>query len=139
KERLREDVQVEPGQLLDFVVPDAGISEAGLVSNIDVALTYLDFWLRGTGAAAIHNLMEDVATAEIARSQIWQWIHHGAALDDGRKITPELYNQLRQKQLTHLGGAQTGRLADAAKILDHLSLSEEFIDFLTVPAYELLV
>ena len=87
KERLRDDVQVDAAELLDLRVPGGAITEAGVRNNVSVGLQYLDSWLRGNGAAAINNLMEDAATAEISRAQLWQWIHHGAPLDDGRAVT----------------------------------------------------
>jgi malate synthase len=109
------------------------ISEADLRNNVSVALQYLNAWLLGNGAAAIYNLMEDTATAEIARAQIWQWIRHRARLDDGRPITPELYEQIRDSELAQLPGV--GRYREAAEILDQLVLSEEFVEFLTEKAY----
>ena len=86
----------------------------------------------------LNDLMEDVATAEISRSQIWQWIHHGAALADGRPVTRELYAQMRDEELAKLGGIAAGRYKDAVEILDTLCLSEEFIEFLTLIAYDYL-
>ena len=105
-------------------------------NNISVGLQYLNSWLTGNGAAAIYNLMEDVATAEIARAQLWQWVHKGTTLDDGRAVTPELYAQIRDEELGKLGEA--GRLREAAEILDRLVLGTEFTEFLTYPAYQLL-
>jgi malate synthase len=101
-----------------------------------VALQYINAWLLGNGAAAINNLMEDAATAEISRSQIWQWMHHGAALDDGRPVTRELYARIRDEELAKLGGSSVERYEEAAEILDKLCLSDEFIEFLTLIAYE---
>ncbi|MGE5251456.1 MAG: malate synthase A, partial [Bacteroidota bacterium] len=94
KHRLREDVWVSARDLLDFQIKGAQISEDGFRLNISVALQYLDAWLNGSGAVGIFNLMEDAATAEISRAQIWQWLHHPASLADGRQVTPELYEQL---------------------------------------------
>lgn len=138
KDKLREDVHVQASQLVDFAISGGKITEAGVANNIDAALSYLDNWLRGTGAAAIHNLMEDVATAEIARSQLWQWINHGAKLNDGRAITPALYEEIKKQELAKLGGVSSGRLGDAARLLDQLTLNKDYIEFLTLPAYELL-
>jgi malate synthase len=138
KERLREDVQVTDSQITDINVPGGAITDAGLRLNISVALQYMNAWLLGNGAAAINNLMEDAATAEISRSQIWQWIHHGAALDDGRPVTRELYARIREEELAKLGGPNVERYKDAAEILDKLCLSDEFIEFLTLIAYEYL-
>jgi malate synthase len=135
KERLREDVQVTGAMLADIGVPGGKITEGGVRGNISVALQYLDSWLRGNGAAAIYNLMEDTATAEISRAQLWQWLHHGATLDNGRPFTRELYAAFLEEELTRLGGHQTGRLSDADRLLDGLVASETFTEFLTLPAY----
>ena len=136
KDRLREDVHVLDTQITDIGVPGGKITEAGLRMNISVALQYIDNWLDGNGAVAINNLMEDVATAEISRSQIWQWIHNGVKLEDGRTVTRALYEQLRDEELEKLGGKGAERYADAAAILDKLCLSDEFLDFLSLQAYE---
>jgi malate synthase len=138
KERLREDVTVLDRDLLNPNVPGGQITEAGVRLNISVALQYLNAWLNGNGAAAINNLMEDVATAEISRSQLWQWIRHGAKMSDGYVITPDLYEGMRNEELEKLGGRDAERYRDAADILDKLVLSEEFIDFLTLVAYDYL-
>jgi malate synthase len=138
KDRLREDVAVTANELQDFTCPGGTITEEGLrKNNIGVGLQYLNSWLGGTGAAAIHNLMEDVATAEISRAQIWQWRRNHARLDDGRPITAELYRSLRAEELSRLG-LENERYKDAAEILDRLVLSEEFDEFLTLRAYSLL-
>ena len=136
KHRLREDVQVTARDLLDVRVPGGRITEGGLRNNVSVALQYLDSWLRGQGAAAIFNLMEDTATAEISRAQLWQWCFHRAELDDGRPVTAELYVQIRDEELTKLGGEGAGRLREAREILDRLVLDDEFTEFLTYLAYE---
>lgn len=138
KERQRDDVQVTARDLLNTHVPGGQITEAGLRNNVSVALQYLDSWLRGQGAAAIFNLMEDTATAEIARAQLWQWRHHQAHLVDSRPVTAALYEQIRDEELARLGGQATGRLREAREILDRLVLSDEFIDFLTWIAYDYL-
>ena len=138
KERLREEVAVSPAQLLDLRVPGGAVSEAGVRANIRVALAYLDNWLRGNGAAAIDNLMEDAATAEIARSQLWHWRTRAVRLDDGRIMDRELYTGIRDQELARLGGAGEGRLGEAAGLLDRLVLDDEFVEFLTLPAYALL-
>lgn len=119
-------------------MPDGSITEAGLRTNIDVALQYLNAWLAGSGAAAIYNLMEDTATAEISRSQIWQWIHSGAKLNDGRQITMSLYDAIRTEEYAKLGGDGSGRLKEAAEILDALIKSDAFTEFLTQIAYRYL-
>jgi malate synthase len=139
KDRLREEVNVSASQLIDFAIPDGKITEAGVRNNISVALQYIESWLRGIGAVAIFNLMEDAATAEISRSQLWQWVHHpDAKLDDGREITPELYRQLADEEYAKLTALNADTLATARKILDDLVLSPEYKEFLTVEAYEYL-
>ncbi len=135
KDRLREDVAVAAAQLLDLTVPGGRITEAGVRADINVALQYLDNWLRGNGAAAIANLMEDVATAEISRSQLWQWRHHAAQLDDGRDLDGALYGALRDEELARLGGRDSGRLGTAVELMDELVLSDDFVEFLTSVAY----
>ena len=106
--------------------------------NIDVALQYLGAWLQENGAVAIHNLMEDAATAEISRAQLWQWIQAGTPLDDGRPMSADLYRTIRAEELAKLGGPATGRYGDAATLLDRLVLTDSFEEFLTLPAYALL-
>jgi malate synthase len=135
KERLREDVHVTAGQLQDVRVPAGQITEAGVRQNVNVALQYLDAWLGGNGAAAIHNLMEDTATAEISRAQLWQWLRHGAALAGGGAMTAALYQRVRDEELARLGGAGQGRLSLAAQLLNELVLNPEFVEFLTLSAY----
>jgi malate synthase len=138
KHRQRDDVAVAAEQLVNFAIPGGTITDAGLRMNVSVALQYLDAWLRGTGAAAIFNLMEDAATAEISRAQLWQWIRNGVTTDDGRPIDAERYKAVRAEEFEKLGGAGSGRLAEAAAVLDHLVLAEDFPDFLTLEAYGLL-
>ncbi|HJW84704.1 MAG TPA: malate synthase A, partial [Anaerolineae bacterium] len=127
KHRLREEVRVAASDLLDFRVPGGQITEAGLRTNINVALQYIEAWLRGSGAVAIYNLMEDTATAEISRAQVWQWIHHPtAALSDGRKVSTELYRDLLPQELdkirSMLGETAFGasRFELAAQLFDRL-------------------
>jgi malate synthase len=138
KDRLRDEVSVNGEQLLDFRVPDGRVTEAGARQNISIALRYLDSWLRGNGAAAIDNLMEDAATAEIARSQLWQWRTHGTSLDDGAPLTAERYLAIRSEELERVGGTGQGRLGEAAELLDSLVLADDFPEFLTLPAYAVL-
>jgi malate synthase len=137
-ERLREDVTVGPRELTDFRVPDGSVTEEGVRNNVSVALQYLDHWLRGVGAVGIFNLMEDVATAEISRSQLWQWVHRGARLEDGGAVSAAFYRELREQELSKLGGPSSGRYRDAVEILDALVLGDDFVEFLTLPAYERL-
>ncbi|MCL4300359.1 MAG: malate synthase A [Anaerolineae bacterium] len=136
KERLREDVQTKAKDLVNIQVPGGQITEAGVRLNVNVALQYLNAWLEGNGAAAIYNLMEDTATAEISRAQLWQWLCHEARLDDGRSFTREMYQQIRAEELASLGNS--GRFAEAAEILDELVLNDSFIEFLTFVAYPYL-
>src|SRR6202011_3189012 len=86
-DRRRDEVRVEARQLIDFAIPGGSVTEAGLRVNVSVGIQYIESWLRGNGAAAINNLMEDAATAEISRSQVWQWVHHGARLHEGGRGT----------------------------------------------------
>jgi len=137
KERLREDVRADAGKLADTRIEGAKVTEAGVRNNVNVAIQYLASWLSGTGAAAIFNLMEDVATAEISRSQLWQWTHNGARLDDGRPVTAALYRQIRGQELQRLEvpGQSTEHVREAAEILDALVESPDFPEFLTYLAY----
>ena len=139
KDRMRDDVRVSAEQLLDVTVRDGRITEAGVRTNVDVALQYLDAWLRGTGAVAIHNLMEDAATAEISRSQLWQWLTHRVAVDGSGTMSANVYRQIREQVVAALRQAAPAesRLEDAAALLDDLVLGE-WQDFLTVPGYRLL-
>lgn len=138
KDKLRSEVSVNPSQLLDAKIEGAQITESGLTNNISVALQYIESWLRGVGAAAIYNLMEDAATAEISRAQLWLWIKRKAKLDDGRSITKELYQEIKKRELDSLLKNGAGHFKDAAEILDQLVLADKFIEFLTIPAYEYL-
>jgi malate synthase len=137
-DKLRSEVSVTADQLTDTRIPGGTITEAGFRNNVDVALQYLNSWLLGNGAAAIHNLMEDAATAEISRAQLWQWIRNAAKLADGRTATAELYQKVRDDEVEKLGGPREGRLREAVEILDGLVLSDEFGEFLTLPAYRYL-
>ena len=122
-------------------IPSGPITEGGLRNNVSVALQYLGAWLAGRGAVAIFNLMEDTATAEIARSQVWQWLRHGASLADGRRVTPELYRAVRDDELARLrqaSGDEPAFYGEAARLLDELVLNETFVEFLTIPASQLL-
>jgi malate synthase len=136
RERQRDDVVANAAALANVPETGGSISEEGVRLNVSVALQYLNQWLNGNGAAAINNLMEDAATAEISRAQLWQWLRHNAELTDGRSLTRELYQQIRVEELGELGGANAERYGEAAEILDGLVLEDEFVDFLTLPAYE---
>ncbi|GLZ04336.1 malate synthase [Actinomadura sp. NBRC 104412] len=140
-DRLREDVSVSAADLLNVSATPGEITEAGLRNNIDVALRYLATWLDGAGAVAIHNLMEDAATAEISRSQVWQWIYNGVALKEGEKVTKELVERLMDEELAkiraELGGAFNERRYDqAVALFKEVTLADEYSEFLTTPAYE---
>jgi malate synthase len=144
KERLREDVSVTAEQLRTFGVPGGQVTEAGLRLNINVGILYIESWLRGVGAAALYNLMEDAATAEISRAQVWQWLQQRALLADGRPVTPELYRQLLAEEVEKikaLAGAEAyahGRFTEACELFDALVTQETFAEFLTLGAYERL-
>jgi malate synthase len=140
--RRRDEVTVTAADLLETRIWGSRITEAGLRLNVNVALQYLESWLRGVGAAAIHNLMEDAATAEISRSQIWQWIRHGARLaGDGPQVTPALVQLLAREELARIQqavGAEAfarGRYEEARRLLEQVALEGSFPEFLTVPAY----
>jgi malate synthase len=135
---LGAEVPGDPGALLDLRVDGGEVTEAGARLNVSVALQYLDAWLGGNGAAAINNLMEDAATAEISRSQLWQWRTTATSLDDGLPLDAERYRRLRSEELETLGGPAAGHLGAAAEVLDGLVLDEGLAEFLTVPAYDRL-
>lgn len=138
KQVLREDLSVSEQDLLNTIFPGT-ITEAGVRMNIDVGIQYINAWLGGNGAAAIYNLMEDAATAEISRAQLWQWITNGATLDDGTPITQEMYQRIRDEELTRLKDEYgESSFEQAAQIMDALVLTEDFVEFLTLPAYEYL-
>jgi malate synthase len=140
-DRQRPEVSVAARELLDLRVPGGEVTEAGLRANISIGIQYIESWLRGTGAAAIFNLMEDAATAEISRSQVWQWLHHGATLNDGRRVSRGLVEQLEADELAKIRqglspeAAAQSRFDDARELFDEVALSEQFVEFLTLPAY----
>ncbi len=143
-ERLRDDVQVSATELLDLQSTPGSITEAGLRTDVNVGFQYLSFWLGGRGAAAINSLMEDAATAEISRSQIWQWVHHGSKLEDGRTVTADLVRQVLDEETAKIHETvgdetwQAGRPAETREIFERVALAPELIEFLTIPAYEYL-
>ncbi|HYC49584.1 MAG TPA: malate synthase A [Gemmatimonadaceae bacterium] len=139
KSRMRDDVQTSADELLDVTVHGGKITAAGVRTNIDVALQYLEAWLRGTGAVAIHNLMEDAATAEISRSQLWQWIKHGVDVENSGTMSANMYRRVREDVVTELSRSvpPDSRLQDAAQLLDDLVLGE-WEEFLTLPGYRML-
>jgi malate synthase len=136
KDKLREDVSVQGSQLIDFNIPGSSVTEAGVRNNISVGLQYTAHWLSGSGAVAIFNLMEDAATAEISRAQLWQWVKMGAKLDDGRAMSESLYKTLKDEEVQKLSGLKN--LEEASSLLDSLVLQKEFSEFLTLPAYDML-
>ena len=142
KSKLREDVHVNAQQLLQTQIDGGAVTEQGLRGNIQVAIQYIERWISGVGAAALHNLMEDAATAEIARAQVWQWIRHQVVMTNGAIITQELYRMLRDDELKKLKNSSPTsiefRYDEAVGILDRLILNSEFIDFLTLLADEKL-
>ena len=124
--------------LVDLRIPDGQVTLGGVRNGVSVVLQYLNAWLQGNGAVAIYNLMEDVATAEISRAQLWQWVHNGAMLNDGRTVDLALYEAIRDEELERLGGRAAERFADAVELLDGLVASKTFVEFLTLGAYERL-
>ena len=136
----REDVHITAKDLVE--VPSGEISEAGLRLNINVGLQYLESWLRGNGCVPIYNLMEDAATAEISRAQVWQWVRHGAKLSDGRTVTKEMVSETMRQELdklrTMLGAERfdSGKFALAAQLYEKMMTTPQFDEFLTLKAYE---
>ena len=141
--RRRDDVQVTADDLL--TVPEGQITERGLCQNIDVGIQYMAAWLSGNGCVPIYNLMEDAATAEISRAQLWQWVHQpNGVLADGRKITPELVRSVYREQMNKLEqslGAERfagGNFDLAKKLIEGIVLNREFTEFMTLVGYEYL-
>lgn len=140
--RLREEVSVTAKDLL--AVPEGKITLGGLRTNINVGMLYLESWLRGTGCVPLYNLMEDAATAEISRAQVWQWVKHNAQLDSGEHITKDLVKQILAEELEKIknsvgeGTFSTGKYKLAGEIFLAITTNDEFVDFLTLPAYEYL-
>ena len=141
--RQRQDMSVAAADLLK--VPEGTITEAGLRQNINVGIGYIEAWLRGTGCVPLYNLMEDAATAEISRAQVWQWIRHGATLADGRPVERGLCHEMLKEELGKLRASAgeeayaKGRFEDAAEIFRDLIDAPRFPEFLTLPAYDKLV
>ncbi len=137
--KQRPDVSVTREELLDFAATGGAVTEAGLRTNVSVALQYLGYWLSGLGAVAINNLMEDAATAEISRSQIWQWIHAGTTLDTGDVVTTALVEQVLDEEVGALQADGTvPNLEQARELFATVALADDFTDFLTIPAYDLI-
>jgi len=133
---MRQDVNVRREDLLH--VHDGARTEEGLRENIRVGVQYIEAWLRGKGAVPLYNLMEDAATAEISRAQIWQWLRHKAKLGDGREVTPALFSALLADEMAKLGAPGKGRFDEAMKLFSDMSLAQEFAEFLTLPAYRMI-
>ena len=137
-DRLRSEVSVTAAQLLDIASTPGEATEAGLRGAVDVGVRYVASWLNGNGAAAIHNLMEDAATAEISRSQLWQWVHNDVRLSNGQLVTAELVRDVLAQTKVALAEEIPDRLDEACALFESVALSEQFVDFLTLPAYELI-
>src|SRR5687767_10200803 len=137
--RQRPDVNVTAKQLLDFQ-PERPITEAGLRNNISVGIQYLGAWLAGNGCVPVFNLMEDAATAEISRSQIWQWIRSPkGVLDDGRKVSVELFRKLLAEELVKVKSEMTeGKYDEGARLFERITADDQYVEFLTLPAYRLI-
>ncbi|MER8046605.1 malate synthase A [Streptomyces sp. NPDC094032] len=145
KDRLREDVHVEGPELIDIASLDAHPTYEGLRNAVQVGIRYIEAWLRGLGAVAIFNLMEDAATAEISRSQIWQWINAEVVFENGERATPELARAVAAEELAAIRAEigdeafAAGKWQQAHDLLLHVSLDADYADFLTLPAYDQLV
>jgi malate synthase len=141
-DKPRGDVQVARDELL--TVHTGERTEAGLRENVRVGVQYIEAWLQGRGAVPLYNLMEDAATAEISRAQIWQWMYHGAKLADGRTVTPDLFREICKDEMAKVREAigpatyDGGRFKDAVRLFTEMSLAREFEEFLTLPAYRLV-
>ena len=141
-EKKRDDVHVTQADLIE--VHKGKRTEEGLRENIRVGVQYIEAWLRGRGAVPIYNLMEDAATAEISRAQVWQWIHLKAKLDDGREVTPEIFRDAMVSEMVRVKGEvgakafDGGRFKEATRLFSDMSLSKTFDEFLTLPAYKLI-
>lgn len=145
KDNLREDVYIESNQLINFNLLNSSVTEAGVRSNIDIAIRYMASWLSGIGAAAIHNLMEDAATAEISRSQLWQWLHNGNVLLDGeQKFDLELFNKLLSEEVEKIKSEvgeesfQKYRYQEAINLMEDFVVNQDFAEFITLRAYRMI-
>jgi malate synthase len=139
-ERQRPEVSIRAEQLIDVKVPSGTITENGLRSNVSVGIQYIESWMRGTGAAAINNLMEDVATAEISRSQVWQWAKHASRLAEGPTVTADLVRELADEEMSRIKqrigdeGWKKSRFSEARQVFEEVALSKQFEPFLTLVA-----
>lgn len=134
-----EEKNIRAKDLTTIHVDGGKITEGGVRTNVSIALAYLNHWFQGQGAVALHNLMEDAATAEISRAQLWQWLHHKSKLEDGRTFTEDMFRAILHEELEKLGGREKGALSQAADIVENLVVSNDFMDFLTLPGYDYLV
>jgi malate synthase len=144
-DKQREDVEVSADQLLDAKSAGDDYTDEGLRNDVNVGIQYISSWLRGNGAAAIFNMMEDAATAEIARSQVWQWVHLGIELDTGETVTPDLVKRYAEEELEKIREQvgdeffySEGRPKESRELFEQVALADDFVPFLTLPAYELL-
>jgi malate synthase len=146
-DRLRDEVDVSAADLLDVASTPGDITEEGLRNDVNVGIQYISSWLRGNGAAGIYGLMEDAATAEIARSQVWQWLRHRAELTNGEKVTPELVQRLETEELEKIRSEigddawfeKEGRPKESRMLFEQVALADDFPEFLTLPAYDYLI
>ncbi len=136
-DRTRDEVRVTDAQVRAVGVPGGTITDAGVRSNVSVGIQYIESWLRGVGAAAIYNLMEDAATAEISRSQVWQWVHHGAKTAEGSAITKDAIRKIGREEVARLDGPGR-RFGDALALFEEVALADQFVEFLTLPGYDRL-
>src|SRR4051794_17591945 len=146
-DRKRDEVNVSAADLLDVKSTPGDITEDGLRNDVNVGIQYISSWLRGNGAAGIYGLMEDAATAEIARSQVWQWLRHGAELTNGERVTPELVQRLETEELEKIRGEigddewfeKQGRPKESRMLFEQVALADDYPEFLTLPAYDYLL
>lgn len=131
----KNPLKIKPQDLVDLKISASKITAGGVASNIAVAVQYIHHWLQGLGAVALYNLMEDAATAEISRTQLWQWLHHKVTLEDGRPMTEEIYQTIKTAEINKLPGGPEAYKA-SIRILDKLVLNPECSDFLTLLAYQ---
>ncbi|MEO1049152.1 MAG: malate synthase A [Bacteroidota bacterium] len=144
KDELLSDQEIKSGDLLNFEIPGGKVTEEGVRQNIHVAILYIASWLKGTGAAALYNLMEDAATAEISRAQVWQWLHYNVKLADGREMTDAIYEELLKSEterILEMVGEEEyvkGKYAKAKELFDEMVRKDQFDEFLTLNAYEFI-
>jgi len=141
-ERQRPEVSTTAADLLNASATPGQVTEAGVRNNVSVGMQYLESWLRGSGAVAIFNLMEDAATAEISRSQVWQWVHNGVSTAEGTPITADWIRRVEAEELDKVRVTvgddvyAAGRYDEARELFEQVALDDDFVEFLTLPAYE---